>query len=63
MISKLGQLGENMKTGSLFITFTYPLPNALSINENTTPKVFSIIEEKNLPMSWGLATVFIHQRL
>jgi len=52
MMEKLAEIGQAMKKGSFFVTFTTKLD----------PSFFSVIEELRLRMSWGDADVFVHKR-
>ena len=70
MITQISKLGERMRKNSLLITLTYPLPNALETSVKRDlqgniihGKAFEIIDTRNYPMSWGVATSFIHKKL
>ncbi|ETV65060.1 hypothetical protein, variant [Aphanomyces astaci] len=53
LIAEMADKAANMRSGSYLITFTKPLPP-------DTP--FDIIDKERRKMSWGPATVYIHQR-
>ncbi|RLO10525.1 hypothetical protein DYB28_008956, partial [Aphanomyces astaci] len=53
LIAEMADKAANMRSGSYLITFTKPLPL-------DTP--FDIIDKERRKMSWGPATVYIHQR-
>jgi hypothetical protein len=65
MMLKLGTLSETMRTGTLFVSLTYPLPSAISSNPDGSARTpsFRIVEHRNYPMSWGLATAYFQQKL
>lgn len=52
LMDQLGQLGKNLKIGAYFITLTKRL----------TSPYFRLIDSTVYTMSWGFATVHIHQR-
>lgn len=53
LIDSISKLGEKLRPGSIFVTFTKAL----------TSKAFEVLEQVRLKMSWGPATVYIHKRL
>jgi SAM-dependent methyltransferase len=53
LMNDMSQMAENLKPGSIVVTFTKGL----------TSGSFQLIERKRYKMSWGPATVFIHRRL
>ena len=53
LIDRISKLGEKLRPGSIFVTFTKGL----------TSKAFEVLEQVRLKMSWGPATVYIHKRL
>jgi hypothetical protein len=57
VMEDLSLLALDMHPGSYFISFTVPLVSTIVFS------AFKIVYQKTLPMSWGLATVYIHQRL
>jgi predicted esterase/SAM-dependent methyltransferase len=52
LIDSISKLGEKLRPGSIFVTFTKGL----------TSKAFELLEQVRLKMSWGPATVYIHKR-
>lgn len=53
LVDEISKLAEKLKPGSIFITFTKKLPSLK----------FQLVFHKRYRMTWGPATVFIHQKL
>ena len=53
LMQKISKMAEKMKSGTIFISLTSSLSSSC----------FKIVYEYTLPMSWGAATCYIHQRL
>ncbi len=53
LIDEISEIGDRLKPGSIFITFTKGL----------TSSAFELIDKSRLKMSWGPATVYIQRRL
>ena len=53
LMQNVSKMAEQMKPGSMFISLTSSLSSSC----------FKIVYEYTLPMSWGAATCYIHQRL
>lgn len=76
LMKKISRLATSLVTSSICITFTYPLPfyeenenekineinNSCTTSQFLSP-YFKIIETIDLPMSWGLATCYIQERV
>ncbi|ETV94615.1 hypothetical protein H310_11877 [Aphanomyces invadans] len=54
LIAAMAEKASAMRPGSYFITFTKPLPADIA--------PFDIVDKERRNMSWGPATVYIHQR-
>lgn len=52
LMSQMARLAEGMRPGARFVTLTKPLPSG----------AFTMVERKDLEMSWGAATCFLHVR-
>lgn len=67
-MKKISREASKLSSGSICITFTYPLPyyeednNSTSTSQFLSP-YFKILETVDLPMSWGLATCYIQERI
>ena len=50
-MASLSKIADKMQRNSFFITFTSPLPS----------ESWRVLESETVYMSWGPATVYIHQ--
>ena len=55
LMSSLSQKAEELKKGTIFVTFTKKLPN---LSEN-----WEIRDGFRRVMSWGIATIYVHRKI